>query len=159
MHTLKHISTWQTSFLLLLSTLIMALSLSAHAKGGVNTNANGVAIKGYDPVAYFVSAKAQKGQAAFEHIHKGNKWHFANQQNKQAFIANPSAYLPQYGGFCAFAASKNSIAPVDPKAWTIRDGKLYLNYSISVREIWTPDIEENIKIADQNWPELKKTVQ
>ncbi len=145
---------------LFLAFVIAFISLSApvFAKGDVFVNSKGVAIKGYDTVAYFVGSKPQKGIKEFYHVHAGNTWLFANEENKKAFIANPSAYMPQYGGHCAYAASKNSIAPTDPEAWTVHDGKLYLNFSKSVRATWLPDAAENIIKADRNWPRLSKKV-
>ena len=149
---------WLSLFLGALTTLVISLSAPAFAKGDVFVNNNGVAIKGYDTVAYFVSNKPQKGNQAFSHSYAGNTWLFANAANQKAFMANPAAYIPQYGGHCAFAASKNSVAPVDPKAWTIRDGKLFLNYSLTVREIWLPNVANNIVKANQNWPALANKV-
>ena len=149
---------WLGLFLGALTTFIITLSAPAFAKGDVFVNNNGIAIKGYDTVAYFVNSAPQKGKQQFSHVHAGNTWLFANAANKKAFIANPAAYMPQYGGHCAFAASKNSIAPVDPKAWTIRDGKLFLNYSLTVRETWLPNVAKNIVKANQNWPALAKKV-
>jgi len=149
---------WLFLFLGGLATLILTLSTSAFAKGDVFVNKKGVAIRGYDTVAYFVSSQPQKGKKEFLHVHAGNTWLFANEENKKAFIANPAAYLPQYGGHCAFAASRGYIASTDPKAWTVRDGKLYLNYSLSVREQWLPDAAENIIKADKNWPTISKKV-
>ena len=154
-HTQNHIL---RALFLIFIMMIISFSLPAFAKGDVFVNSKGVAIRGYDPVAYFVSAEAQKGKKEFSHVHAGNTWRFANQANKDAFISNPIAYLPQYGGHCAFAASKGSIASTDPKAWTIRDGKLYLNYSISVRKRWLRNVAENIVKADANWPTLSKKV-
>lgn len=149
---------WLSLFLGAITTLIISLSAPAFAKGDVFVNGKGVAIKGYDTVAYFVSSKPLKGNAEFSHAHAGNTWLFANAANKKAFIANPTAYIPQYGGHCAYAASKNSIAPTDPEAWTVRDGKLYLNYSKSVRSKWLPNAAKNIIKADKNWPALAKKV-
>ncbi len=149
---------WLGLFLGAITTFIISLSAPAFAKGDVFVNSNAVAIKGYDTVAYFVSSKPQKGNKQFSHVHAGNTWLFANEANKKAFMANPVAYMPQYGGHCAFAASKNAIAPTDPKAWTIRDGKLYLNYSLSVRDTWLPDVAKNIIKSDKNWPGLAKQV-
>ena len=138
-----------------LATLMLSLSAPVFAKGDIFVDDDSLAIKGYDPVSYFVSAEAQKGQEQFSLVHEGNTWMFASEENKQAFIENPSAYIPQYGGHCAFAAAKNSIAPVDPEIWTIRDDKLYLNYNESVRDDrWLPEVEANIAQSDANWPSL-----
>jgi len=146
-------------FLAAVATAVLSFSAPIFAKGDVFVDQNNVAIKGYDPVAYFVSSAPRKGQAQFSYVYKGNTWMFSSAANKKAFVANPVAYLPQYGGHCAFAASKNSIAPIDPKAWTIRNNKLYLNYSLSVRDnAWRPDIDANIAQADANWPTLATQV-
>ena len=149
---------WLSLFFMAMSTMIISLSAPAFAKGDVFVNGKGVAIKGYDPVAYFVSSKAQKGKKEISHLHAGNTWQFTNETNKKAFIANPVAYIPQYGGHCAYAASKNSIAPVDPKAWEIRNNKLYLNYSIRIHRKWLPKAAANIVKGDANWPALAKEV-
>ena len=139
--------------------LLLLFNSSVFAKGGINIDSsNGLAIHGYDPVAYFVSAKPLEGKPAFIYENQGNKWTFANEKNKQAFIASPNAYIPQYGGHCAYAASKNAIANTDPYAWTIHNKKLYLNYSIGTRTIWLPDRDANIIKADGYWPDLAKKV-
>lgn len=145
--------------LLLLLAQASFLSAPSFAAGGVNIDSDsGFAIKGYDPVAYFVSEEAQKGSQEFVHEYESNRWAFANAKNKQAFIADPEAYLPQYGGHCAYAASKNSIAGIDPDAWTAHNGKLYLNYSKTVRGLWRLSRDSNIEKADGFWPELAKQV-
>jgi len=113
------------------------------------------AIGGYDPVAYFSQSAPVKGDPAHSTTWKGVEWRFASAENKAAFEAEPEAYAPQYGGFCAYAASKNAIAPTSPDAWTVHDGKLYLNYSTDVRSIWRQDIPGNIAKADANWPGLQ----
>ncbi len=138
--------------------LISFFTSTAFAKGDVYVNSKGLAIKGYDPVAYFVNAKAQKGKKGITHTHAGNTWRFVNEANKKAFIANPVAYIPQYGGHCAYAASKNSIAPVDPRAWEIRNNKLYLNYSKRIHNKWLPNADANIVKGDANWKHLAKDV-
>ncbi|MFT4743428.1 MAG: hypothetical protein ACI91Z_001403, partial [Yoonia sp.] len=85
---------------------------------------------------------------------KGAQWRFSSAGNLDIFEANPMAYAPQYGGYCAFALSKGALATTDPDAWTIYDGKLYLNYSTNVRKIWSQDIPGNIALADANWPTI-----
>ncbi len=117
---------------------------------------NGVAIKGYDPVSYHTMKQAVAGKAQFAFEWKGVKWLFSSQENKNLFSSNPDNYAPKYGGYCAYAASKGALAPIDPDAWTIHANKLYLNYSLSVRKIWRQDIEGNIKKANTNWPKLNK---
>lgn len=151
-------SNWLRLCFAALATMIISLSVPAFAKGDVLVSGKSLAIKGYDPVSYFVSSKAQKGVKEFSHVHAGNTWMFANAANKNAFIANPVSYLPQYGGHCAYAASRNTVAPSDPKAWTVRDNKLYLNFSKTVRSTWLPGIKQNIVKSDRNWPSLAKKV-
>ena len=129
------------------------------AANGVNiVSSNGLAIHGYDPVAYFTDSKAIEGKKEFTVEYLSNKWVLSSAVNKQAFLANPESYIPQYGGFCAFAASQNAIANTDPYAWTIHNKKLFLNYSIGTRGIWLKDKEKLIIDADRNWPELLKQV-
>ena len=129
------------------------------AANGVNIDSsNGLAIHGYDPVAYFTDSKAIEGKKEFTVEYLSNKWVLSSAVNKQAFLANPESYIPQYGGFCAFAASQNAIANTDPYAWTIHNKKLFLNYSIGTRGIWLKDKEKLIIDADRNWPELLKQV-
>ncbi|WP_252023669.1 YHS domain-containing (seleno)protein [Vibrio sp. SCSIO 43136] len=114
----------------------------------------GNAIKGYDPVAYFTVGKATKGDSDFVYEWQGADWKFSSQQNLEAFKANPDKYAPQYGGYCAWAVSKGYTAKIDPQAWHIHDGKLYLNYSKSVQADWLEDIPGNIAKGDRNWPAL-----
>lgn len=113
------------------------------------------AIRGYDPVAYFRDGKPVKGSPQFMHEWMGAQWRFANAANRDAFAAEPSKYAPQYGGYCAWAVSQGYTAEIDPDAWTIEGGKLYLNYSKSVQATWAKDVPGNIAKGDRNWPELK----
>ncbi|MBT0956105.1 YHS domain-containing protein [Alphaproteobacteria bacterium KMM 3653] len=115
---------------------------------------DGLAIKGYDPVAYFTEEKPVEGSADFTHEYNGATWRFASAENRDMFVADPEAYAPQYGGYCAFALSKNAIATSDPDAWTVYEGKLYLNYSLKVRGFWLEDVPGNIALADANWPSV-----
>jgi YHS domain-containing protein len=118
-------------------------------------NARGVAIHGYDPVAYFTDGKPVKGASAFEHRWMGATWRFASAENRDAFAADPDRFAPQYGGYCAWAVSRGSTAPSDPQAWTIVDGKLYLNYGTGIQRKWERDVRGNVAKADANWPELR----
>ncbi len=115
---------------------------------------NGVAIQGYDPVAYVTQSAAVEGDAGITADYNGAVYQFASAANRDAFLADPARYAPQYGGFCAYAVSKGYTAPIDPQAFSVVDDKLYLNYSKSVRGIWSKDIPGNIKKGDTNWPEL-----
>ena len=132
----------------------LALSLTQPARAAEPEifAAGGVAINGYDPVAYFTDAAPVRGDAAHALQWNGATWHFASAENQAKFEADPTAYAPQYGGYCAYAASKGGLATTDPAAWTIVDDKLYLNFSRDVKTIWSEDIPGNITKADANWP-------
>lgn len=118
--------------------------------------AQDTAIRGYDPVAYFVQNKAVKGSDAITAVHENQKWFFTSEENRKMFLASPESYMPQFGGHCAYAAGNNYIYEADPEAWTIVDGRLYLNYSMKVREKWTANRDSLIKAGHKNWPELMK---
>ncbi len=113
---------------------------------------DGVAINGYDPVAYFMQSEPVEGMAEFGFDWNGATWRFASAANRAAFATDPAAYAPRYGGYCAYAVSQGYTATTDPDAWTVHDGKLYLNYSRRVRRIWLRDIPGHVAAADANWP-------
>jgi YHS domain-containing protein len=117
---------------------------------------DGVAIKGYDPVAYFSDHKAVKGSPEYHAEHKGSVFHFASQTNRDIFLADPGKYIPQYNGFCAFGTASGYKAAIDPKAFTVVNGKLYINYNEDVRKQWSADIPGFITKADKNWPQVSK---
>ncbi|MEM6491044.1 MAG: YHS domain-containing (seleno)protein [Pseudomonadota bacterium] len=115
----------------------------------------GLAIEGYDTVAYFTEGKPVEGDEAFESEWKDATWRFASAENKALFDADPEKYAPQYGGYCAFAVAKNTTASIEPDLWDIVDGKLYLNYSKSVQDKWRADIPGMIATANGNWPAIE----
>jgi hypothetical protein len=115
-----------------------------------------VALEGNDPVAYFAEGAPRKGEARFAITHKGAEFRFASAANLARFRAAPDAYLPQYGGYCAWAVSRNYTAKGDPQAWKIVGGKLYLNYDANIQKRWAADIPGNIAKADGNWPQVLK---
>lgn len=130
------------------------LTWSAIAGEAVNTNGESLAIKGYDPVAYFTESRPTKGRADFEHVWQDARWRFANAEHLALFAQDPESYAPQYGGFCAGAMALGWKAPIDPEAWTIVDGRLFLNYSKSGSDEFAQDPEPKIADADQNWEVL-----
>jgi len=145
---------YRQGILLLLGTIILLFNTQAWSVDPV-FNRSGIAIRGYDPVAYFTNDKPVKGDPNNVHQWMGTTWQFANKANLDSFVDNPEKYAPQYGGYCAFAASSGYIAPTDPNAWTIYNDKLYLNYSTSIRKRWSKDKGGHITSADKNWPGLK----
>jgi YHS domain-containing protein len=114
------------------------------------------AINGYDPIAYFTEGKPVKGDSKFSLKWKEATWYFSSQKNLDAFKAAPEKYAPQYGGYCAYGTSDGHKAPTEHDAWTIVNGKLYLNYNKEVKVAWSKDREALIKKADANWPIVKK---
>jgi YHS domain-containing protein len=142
-----------TRRLLLALPLALSLPVTAHAEE-VFTRW-GVAIRGTDPVAYFTEGRPVEGRSDFTADWNGAEWRFASAENRDRFIADPEAYAPQYGGFCAWAVSQGYTASTVPEAWRIVDGKLYLNYSIGVQKQWEGNIPGNITRADANWPGLR----
>lgn len=122
----------------------------------VNKTPDGVAIKGYDPVAYFLDGRPVKGNDEFTHEWKGALWKFSSAEHRDLFAGDPEKYAPRYGGYCAFAVSINRTADIDPDSWSIVDGKLYLNLDTKTKKLWERDIPGNIKKGDENWPRLLK---
>ena len=116
---------------------------------------NGVAISGTDTVVYFTLSKPVQGSADHAFNWNGVTWHFASGENQQIFERNPDKYAHQYGGHCAYAMSKEYIAPTVLQVWTIYEDRLYLNFSLRARELWLQDVPGNIALGDANWPKLK----
>jgi len=144
-------------FLTLLSATAFVLSAGPTlAQQSVVFTKKGLAIGGYDPVAYFLEAKPVKGMAEFTSLHDGANFQFSSAANKALFDADPGSYAPQYGGYCAYAVANGYTAKTEPDAWSIHDGKLYLNYSKGVRRTWKKDIPGYISKADTNWPGVLK---
>ena len=114
--------------------------------------ARGAAIRGYDPVAYFTERMPVRGSEEFTFDWNGATWRFKNAENRDLFAENPEMYTPQYGGYCAWAVSRGYTARIDPDAWSIYEGKLYLNYSLRIRRQWSADIPGNVALGDANWP-------
>ena len=111
-----------------------------------------VAVQGHDPVAYFTAGEPTKGSKDFSTTYQGAEFRFASQENLDTFVADPEAYAPQYGGYCAWAVSQGYTAKGDADHWRIVDGKLYLNYNAKVQRDWEADIPGFIEQADTEWP-------
>lgn len=114
----------------------------------------GIAVRGTDVVAYFTEGRPVAGRAEFTHAWQGATWRFASAANRGRFAADPARYAPAYGGFCAYAVSEGYTAPIDPAAWKIVEGRLFLNYDRSVQRRWERDIPGRIARGDANWPRL-----
>ena len=119
---------------------------------------NGLAVKGYDPVAYFRVGEAVRGKAEFSAAYEGATYRFASAEDRALFVGSPGRYVPQYGGYCALAMALDSIADIDPEEWAIVGGKLYLNNGFFAQRLWSIDKSGNIERADRNWPGVPKLV-
>ena len=140
---------------LFILTMVAALATLAVAQSVqlVNVDRNKLALEGYDPIAFHDGQKT-KGDKAITAKHLGATYRFATEANRDRFLADPDGLAPAYGGYCAYAAAKNSLAKVDLDTASVVDGRLYFNYSKSVAKKWRADQAEYIKKADANWPKL-----
>lgn len=121
----------------------------------INKGSDELALRGYDPVAYFQEGKPVKGKKEFEHEWNGAKWHFSSAANRDLFKANPEKYTPQYGNFCAWGISQGKFFDGDPEVWKVVDGKLYVNFNKDIEKTWVTDIPDFIKKANDNWPRMQ----
>ncbi len=113
-----------------------------------------LALQGYDTVAYFTAGAPVRGSAEFSTEYKGAEWRFANQENLDRFLADPEAYAPQYGGYCAWAVAQGDTAKGDARHWAIVDDRLYLNFNASIQRRWDADRPGFIGEGDANWPSV-----
>ena len=136
---------------------LLGLLFASHiAFAGEYFEVDGVALRGYDPVAYFEVGKPTQGMPALSHDYKGSTFHFATEANLKKFVADPEKYAPQYGGFCALGTANGYKVKTEPDAFKVVDGKLYFNYNRKVLDMWTQDQAGYISRANQNWPEVSK---
>ena len=142
------------SFFLGCASAAQALASPALAREPELYLESGLALSGYDPVAYFTEGRPMQGSANLEADWNGAIWRFANTDNKLAFLENPEKYAPQYGGYCAYAVGNGYTASADPQAWSITDGKLYVNYNKAVRGLWNLRRSHYIREGDKNWPSV-----
>lgn len=148
--------------LLVATSLLIAapvLTTQAHAiiptsTSAVNTDAANLALRGYDPVAYFTSGAPTMGAARYTAKYNGATYHFASAENLKKFKASPAAFAPQYGGFCAMGVALEKKLDGDPMVWKIVDNKLYLNVNQDVSVAWNRDIPGNLAKAEANWPQI-----
>lgn len=120
----------------------------------VHASADRLALGGHDPVAYFTDGQPASGDPAITLDWNGATWRFATAEHRTMFEADPQAYAPQFGGYCAWAASQAYIAPGDPTVWRIVDGRLYLNFNDRARMLWEQDIPGAIARGEANWPRI-----
>lgn len=136
-------------------TFVVLLGLSVSGASGKEPPIyaeDGFAINGYDPVTYIEMITAKEGSDEYSYDWMGATWKFISQENLDKFMASPDDYAPQYGGYCAYAVAKGYTATTEPDAFTVFEGKLYLNYSKRVERIWRQNMINFIEDGDQNWP-------
>lgn len=138
------------------STPAAASPAGAAQPTNVNVGADGIILHGYDAVAYQTENKPVKGSPEFTATHNGATYHFASAANRDAFTAAPNKYAPAYGGFCAMGVAVNKRLDVDPEAFTVANGTLYVNVNKDIRSQWAKDIPGNNAKADANWPALSQ---
>lgn len=135
--------------------LLMFMGIFNLGAQTVLSDRNGVAVRGYDIVAYFTESKPVQGNPAISAVHEDATYHFSSQANLELFKADPERYLPAYGGYCAYAVSKGGYAGIQPHLWAVHDGRLFLNFSDRTQRVFTGDLERLVVRADANWPRIK----
>jgi YHS domain-containing protein len=129
--------------------LFVAFAGSAWAADPINTlersglwgyEPSGVAVRGYDTVAYFTQGKPVEGKEAFATEWQGAEWRFASQEHLDLFNASPEKYAPQFGGYCAYGVAVGNLVKIEADLWDIVDGKLYLNYDEDLQAKWRKNI-------------------
>jgi YHS domain-containing protein len=145
-----------TSFAFAVATaaLSSAIAVVPASTSAINTNQAGLALHGYDPVAYFTVGRPTAGTARFVAKHEGVTYRFATADNLKRFKADPAAYTPQFGGFCAMGVALDKKLDGDPKIWKIVDGKLYVNVNKDVQTTWLSNVAGNLLKASEQWPKI-----
>lgn len=141
----------RTSLSLSATVLGILLTLLGYAAKGDEAR---LSIGGYDTVAYFTDGRPVQGKADFEYLWHKLRWRFANSEHRDLFVKDPNRYAPQYDGYCAMGTSNEEAAhkdTVDPEAWTIVDGKLYLTHNKYWLQVWREKADAYIKRADASW--------
>lgn len=136
----------------LLLSLLLALPPTVRAAPAKVNAEGGIGLAGHDPVAYFTETRPTPGRAEITAAHDGVTYRFASAANRDAFLAEPARYLPQYGGWCAYGMARGYKAVVDPAAFTVAGGKLYLNYNAAIAAQWQRNRAREIERADAHWP-------
>lgn len=134
--------------------VFVSLAAASFASAGEYFEKEGLALRGYDPVSYFTAGKPERGLPQHSHVHQGSKFLFATAENRRLFVENPDKYAPQFGGYCAYGTSRGYKVSTSPDAFSVVDGKLYLNYNASVQKGWEKDIPGRIAKGDKNWPKV-----
>jgi len=140
--------------LFIAAVLFSALSTFATAKDLLNLDGSGVAIQGYDPVAFFTDGRPVKGNPQFQSEYRDAKYYFVSAEHKATFDKEPAKYEPQFGGYCAYGVSRGRKVPIKIEAWQIVNGRLLMQYDLDIKDKFNQDQLGNLRKADQNWPGL-----
>jgi YHS domain-containing protein len=137
-------------------TLLMLATfpVGAFAKELNNLDGSGIALQGYDPVAFFTDNRPVRGHQQFQTKYHGATYYFASAEHKTTFEKEPAKYEPQFGGFCAYGASRGKTVPIKIEAWQIVNRRLLMQYDLGVKEEFNGDPQGNLSKADKNWPGL-----
>jgi YHS domain-containing protein len=146
--------TRRTLALALTLLALPALAAAAEPKRLINVDRDGVAVDGYDVVAYFTENAPVPGRAEHSSVHDGATYRFASAEHKAMFDAEPGRYVPAFGGFCAYAVSRKALRPIDPAIFHFVDGRLFLQHTKKAYDLFERDEAGNTKKADANWPRL-----
>lgn len=137
----------------LCTSVALLAAVCAHASP-VNLNEKGLALAGYDPVSFFDGAP-ERGRSRYATQHDGVRYLFAGKTNREKFLADPDAYLPAYGGYCSYGVRVGKKFEIEPTAFEVIDGRLYLLLNMATRALWQQQTKQNISIADRNWPQIR----
>lgn len=147
-----------TLFAILVAAVYVTAAYSQGKSPPVNAiGSAGVAIRGYDSVAYFTEGAPRMGKPEFATTYNGARWLFSTADHKALFESDPKKYAPAYGDYCAYGAASGYLVKIEPDAWAIRDGRLFLNYDRSVQKLWAASPDHFIKAADAKYPGLIAT--
>jgi hypothetical protein len=150
-------------FLSVLVVLLLSLTISsppqaATAERIVVDRHTGIALGGFDPVAYFVDADAMRGKGELEHSFAGVVWRFRNEGNRAAFAANPEVYMPRFGGYDPVAVARGVGVPGDPRLWLIVENRLYLFYTPEARTAFGDNPKGLLDVAEHSWPTVQESL-
>jgi hypothetical protein len=145
---------WSLRGLALAAILVASTAVAGER---INKDAEDLAILGYDTVAYFTEGRPVKGSPDFEYVWQDARWRFASAEHRTLFAGEPDRYAPQFGGFCTGGVGLGRLSPIDPEAWVIVDGRLYLHYDKEGRDETAADPKANIAVAAESWEALGKT--
>lgn len=140
--------------------LVVAVAITSNAaaaqmgRTALNVDDNGVILHGYDAVSFQTEMRAQKGLPEFTASHDGAIYRFASAANRDAFRASPAKFAPGYGGYCAMGVALGKKLDIDPAAFSLHDGRLYLNVNQDVKKSWSMDVPGNLLKADRNWSKV-----